>query len=492
MHEEAQAAIRVRYPKSTKRRRSWSWFRAAGGERGSRRQWRRRTASVHRPARAGRPLRRARRGCPRRRRARRRSPLAPPARDVRSSIRFNGFESGGPGDYAIGAGTRSARSSIAPTPPGASACRPRPASGANEYVQSSLVGPGRPRSPTASGPASRRRRRCGARRVRSWLNGATVVAQLVLTAEQPAAADASTALPIGSASTPVADLPGVLVGLRRVPEQAPSGTAALMVDGNRRSGTHFSTRDDRRTRIGPDDSGADAVSVVWDDHGVVRGLTFPTALRIAGLLPRHARDRSQSAVDWTPGGGCASAVTCTDEQPPDGDTSFVSSTTADAMQMFCLRAGRRLAACSATSSPSRTSSVARTTGASADVDLRLRINALGCGGNGGSLRRSADAVNLAAGLPRHHARRLRATRRPACRGRSPTSAPAPRRSRSAAAAGARHPGRARGRLRHLRLPLADADQHADRDTDRDLHADRHVHADRHADADRHRRRRRRR
>ncbi len=76
--------------------------------------------------------------------------------------------------------------------------------------------------------------------------------------------------------------------------------------------------------------------VVWDDHGLVDGLTFPTSLRIAGLLPRTPAADPNLLAQWTPTGGCANAVACTNEQPPDGDTSFVTSGTVNAMQMLCL------------------------------------------------------------------------------------------------------------------------------------------------------------
>ena len=78
--------------------------------------------------------------------------------------------------------------------------------------------------------------------------------------------------------------------------KGPGGSAALTVDGNRRSGSHFSSAPIDGSRIGPDDGGADAVSLVWDDHGLVNGLTFPTSFRIAGLTPISSRNGRRAAV----------------------------------------------------------------------------------------------------------------------------------------------------------------------------------------------------
>ncbi|HSP99249.1 MAG TPA: hypothetical protein VL049_18660, partial [Candidatus Dormibacteraeota bacterium] len=181
-------------------------------------------------------------------------------------LRFNGFESGGPGDYLVGAGTPAGSMTHRADAAGRYGLQTAAAGGDNEYVQFSLA---QPVGAFTDGiwacvdthPAS------GVRRVRSWLNGATVVAQLVLTPSNQLLLTVN-GVPIGSASTPVATCPdfsSVFVEYQK----GPSGSAALTVDGNRRSGTHFATATIDGSRIGPDDAQADNVAMVWDDHGLV-------------------------------------------------------------------------------------------------------------------------------------------------------------------------------------------------------------------------------
>jgi hypothetical protein len=305
-------------------------------------------------------------------------------------VRFNGFESGGAGDYATGAGGPLGSMMHRADAAGRFGLQTAAGSGANEFVAFSLDDPVTSFT-DAIWACVETAPTMGARRVRSWMNGNTVVAQLVLTPSNQMLLTVN-GVPVGSASTPVADCPqfsSVFVEYLK----GPGGSAALTVDGNRRSGTHFSSATIDGSRIGPDDGGVDAVSLVWDDHGLVNGLTFPTSFRIAGLLPRAPAADPNFLSQWTPGGGCASAVSCTDEQPPDGDGTFMTSGAIGAAQMFCLdkaAAGGVFGTIVAT----KDLYAARTTGASADVDLRLRTNALACGGSGGSLS-DPTSVNLA-------------------------------------------------------------------------------------------------
>jgi hypothetical protein len=296
-------------------------------------------------------------------------------------VRFNGFESGGAGDYATGAGSPLGSLTHRTDAAGRFGLQTAAGSGANEYVAFSLDDPATSFT-DAIWACVETAPTMGARRVRSWMNGSTVVAQLVLTPSNQLQLTVN-GVPVGSASTPVADCPqfsSVFVEYLK----GPGGSAALSVDGNRRSGSHFSSATIDGSRIGPDDGGADAVSLVWDDHGLVNGLTFPTSFRIAGLLPRVPAADPNFFSPWTPDGSCVSAVTCTDEQPPDGDGSFITSGAVGVLQMFCLQkaaAGGVFGNIVAT----KDLYTARTIGASTDVDLRLRTNALGCGGGSGSL-----------------------------------------------------------------------------------------------------------
>ena len=305
-------------------------------------------------------------------------------------VRFNGFESGGAGDYIAAAGTPTGSTTHRSDAAGSFGLQTAAAGGANEFVQFSLSDPV---SSFTDGiwACVETAPTMGVRRVRSWTNGANVVAQLVLTPSNQLLLTVN-GVPIGSASPAIATCPDFSAVFVEY-QKGPGGSAALTVDGTRRSGTHFSNATIDGSRIGPDDSQTDDVALVWDDHGFVDGLTFPTALRIAGLTPRAAAADPNLLSQWTAGGSCASAVTCTDERPPDGDTTYISSATVGATQMLCMQRAAN-AGVFGTIIATKDLFVAHTTGASADVDLKLRTNALGCGGSAGGV---ADpiTVNLA-------------------------------------------------------------------------------------------------
>lgn len=302
-------------------------------------------------------------------------------------VRFNGFESGGPGDYSVGAGSPAGSATHRSDAAGRFGLQTAAAGGTNEYVQFALDSPVGTFTDgiwacVDTPPAM------GVRRVRSWTSGNTVVAQLVLTPSSQLLLTVN-GVPIGSASTPVATCPEFSTVFVEY-QKGPGGSAALTVDGNRRSGAHFASASIDGGRIGPDDAQADDVAMIWDDHGLENALTFPTALRIAGLMPRAPTADPNLLSQWTSGGSCASAATCTDERPSDGDGSYVSSSTVGATQMVCMQRAAD-GGVFGTVIATKELFLARTTGASADVDLKLRTNALGCGGNGGG---TADPMPL--------------------------------------------------------------------------------------------------
>ncbi len=133
-------------------------------------------------------------------------------------VRFNGFESGGPGDYATGAGSPVGSMTHRTDAAGRFGLQTAAGGGANEYVQLSLDTPVTAFTDgiwacVETAPTM------GARRVRSWMNGNTVVAQLVLTPEQAAAADRQRRSG-RRRNHGGRRLPAVLVGVRRVLEGA--------------------------------------------------------------------------------------------------------------------------------------------------------------------------------------------------------------------------------------------------------------------------------
>lgn len=298
----------------------------------------------------------------------------PPALD-----RFNGFESGGPGDYAVGAGSPSGSATHRTDAAGQFGLQTGAASGANEYVTAALAAPVAEltdgiwacveTAPTAI-----------TRRVRAWSSGGSMVAELLLRPSRQLELRVNNQT-IGSASPALTLCPTMSSVF--VEYSAIHGQASLIVNGVLRTDSQPSTALIDATSIGPDDGGATAVSLVWDDHAIVTGLSFPTELRIAGLVPRAPAADPNFKNEWPIGGACGGAVDCTNEQPPDGDDSYVSSSNAGAMQTFCMQSaasggvfGDILAV--------KSLFVGRSTGVTASVSFGLRTNALACGGSSGS------------------------------------------------------------------------------------------------------------
>ena len=289
--------------------------------------------------------------------------------------RFNGFESGGAGEY-LTVGTPSGSSSHRLDAAGAFGLQTAASPGVNEYAQVSLSAPAAMLTDgiwacVETAPTG------GARRIRSWLNGADVVVELRLNSNRQLQIVVNDE-PVILSSPPLSQCPNFS---SIVMQYSNSGTIVLSVDGNETSASHASTALLDTTRIGPDDGAARNVAVVWDDHGAVRDLTFPGALRIAGLVARPPSNPNDPNFrsEWPPSVGCSSAVTCTDEQPPDSDATFVSAAALGAMQSFCTRLaapagifGNILAV--------KSLLYARTTAAPASLGLQLRTNAQACGG----------------------------------------------------------------------------------------------------------------
>jgi hypothetical protein len=304
--------------------------------------------------------------------------------------RFNGFESGGAGEY-LTVGTPSGSSSHRPDAAGDFGLQTAAAAGVDEYAQVSLSAPAAMLTDgiwacVDTPPVG------GARRIRSWLSGPDVVVELTLNSNRQLQVIVNDE-PVIVSSPPVAQCPNFS---SIVMQYSNSGAITLSVDGNQTSASHASTATLNATRIGPDDGAPRSVSVVWDDHGAVRDLTFPGALRIAGLVARPPSNPSDPNFrsEWPPSVGCANAVTCTDEQPPDNDTTFVSTATGGAMQSFCLQlsapagifgnilAVKSLLQASPTATP-------------ASLSLQLRTNAQACGG-GSSATSDPETIPLGA------------------------------------------------------------------------------------------------
>src|SRR5262249_12093667 len=121
------------------------------------------------------------------------------------------------------------------------------------------------------------------RRIRSWLSNGNIVIDLLLAPNrQPTLRINGVPIPSGPAIALCPNFSSILVQYR---DNAHGGTIALVVDGSPRIGTHTSTTMLTSTYIGTDDAVAQPIGIVWDDHALLPALTFPGALRIAGLVP---------------------------------------------------------------------------------------------------------------------------------------------------------------------------------------------------------------
>ncbi len=295
--------------------------------------------------------------------------------------RFNGFESGGPGDYAA-VGTPGGSMFHRPDAAGRFGLETAAASGANEYVET--IPSTALKVFTDAVWACLQTTPSSPRRVRSWLSGGTPIVELVLTpaGQLQLQVDGQS---IGTPSPAVANCPqfsSVFVEYQASPDGIDPGSAALSVAGSPRSGNHVATAAIDGVVLGPDGSEASAVAVVWDDHGLVNGVGFPTEFRIAGLLPVPALPGDAGFLQQWDGNGCTEAADCVDEQPPDGDTSYVSTST-DSKQMFCFESPAG-AGVYGTILALKNLAIGRTTGSVANMSLALRTNTAACGGNGGA------------------------------------------------------------------------------------------------------------
>jgi hypothetical protein len=308
--------------------------------------------------------------------------------------RLNGFESGGAGDYESH-GSPSGSTFHRLDAAGSFGLETAAASGSDEYVETALSAPATTvtdgiwacvkTTPTG-----------GARRIRSWLSGSDVVVEMRLNQNRLLQVLVNGDAVILS-GTPIALCPNFSNILLQYIAGAEGGTVMLSIDGIQTpAAPHASSAAIDATRIGPDDGVARSVAMVWDDHAIVRDVTFPGALRIAGLLPRTPPNTNDPNFrsEWPPAPSCSSAVTCTDEQPPDDDTTFVSTSTIGAMQSFCLQSAEGAAVYGNILAVKHLLE-SRTTAPPASLSLQLRANAQACGGVGGAA--TSDAQSAAIG-----------------------------------------------------------------------------------------------
>jgi len=290
---------------------------------------------------------------------------------------FNGFESGGPGDYVIRAGSPSGSMFHRLDAAGHYGLETAAGVGTSEYVEAIFS------APTAmltdgiwacveTPPAA-------TRRIRSWLSDDNIVIDLLLPPNRQPTLRIN-GVPIAGGSPAIALCPNFSSIVVQYRNSANGGTIALVVDGSPRIDTHTSNAMLTSTFIGTDDSVNQPIGIVWDDHAMLPALTFPGALRIAGLVPRAPTDPTDPSFrnEWTTAGACASAPLCTDEQPPDGEATRVVTTTTGAAQQFCFQ-NAGLAGVFGDILAVKTLATARTTNFTSALDLATRFNAKACG-----------------------------------------------------------------------------------------------------------------
>ena len=305
--------------------------------------------------------------------------------------RFNGFESGGPGDYdAVGMPTGSGVHRL----DGAGRFGLLTMAGDNEqeYVETTLSDFTNVLTDgiwmcVQTLPAS-------PRRVRAWLSNNQVVMELILGFDGLLRLNVNS-LPLAISTEEVATCPNFsVVVVEYVAADESSGTATLTVDGDQQGGVHNSILFLRTTRIGPDDTEPGTAEIVWDDHAVVLAQDFPGQLRIAGLVPVPPIDPNDPGFrgEWDLGGNlnCTGPVDCVDEQPPDGLETHISGATNE-MQSFCLEP-TALGGVFGTILAAKNLIVAQGEGFTSTLGLTLRVNSLACGGGSG-------AANEGPGMP---------------------------------------------------------------------------------------------
>ncbi len=317
--------------------------------------------------------------------------LAPSPSAAQLLARFNGFESGGPGDYgAVGAPSGS---TVHRSEAGHFGLATAAGNFGIEYVQTSL-------SPAAARFtdgiwACAQTTPTLARRIRTWFSGATDVMELLLRT------DRRVELRVAD-QTVATSLTGQVVSLCPqfsqilVEYDATQGTVGLTLNGvSIDTDPLESMASIDAIRIGPDEAVNSAVSMVWDDHAITRTGAFPAQLRIAGLLPRQPTVPGDLLFrsDWTASAGCDNAVSCTSEQPPDNDLSFVSTSVPDALQSLCLQPAS-LGGVFGNILSVKTQVIARSPTDSA-LRIDLRLNGLACGGPDASGVFSPDITSLA-------------------------------------------------------------------------------------------------
>lgn len=310
----------------------------------------------------------------------------PRARAVpRDFDRFNGFESGGPGDYTP-LGSPSGTSIAVHS--GSYGLLTGAQSTAMEYVNATLSAPA---SIVTDGMwvCVNSKDPNIARRVRSWstAGGSTVVVGLIYRSSDGKLELRVANSTVGISTTAMASCPA----LTHVEVQYVAGmTASVRINGvTEISGAPASTAMIDATHIGPDDAEMGALALVWDDHSIARSATFPDTIRIVGLLP--VADGAVSA--WTRF-GCDTAAACVNEQPPDGTATMLTTLESSASQSLCHQttgpAGvygdilgvKTLLTAAAVPLPTK------------QIFLRLRLNATQCGAGDGILLDPAEVLNL--------------------------------------------------------------------------------------------------
>jgi hypothetical protein len=307
--------------------------------------------------------------------------------------RFNGFESGGAGDYeAVGS-------------PSASLIHRSDAAG--NFGLSTVGGPGSDEyvATTFSAPASVMTDQIWAclasevvttpRRIRTWLSSGTVVLQLILRTDNHLSLATGGMIFQEIARSPgqissCPDFSSVVVEYRAA---GAGGDATLELDGVTDSGMQLSPLFIDSTRIGPDDGAPGEVALVWDDHAVLLEEAAIPGLRIAGLLPVPPAADPNFQNNWSPSANCTDAVDCTSEQPPDGDETFVATENAGAGQSFCFQTASSGGVFGNVLSVKQLA-VARRTGDEDSIRLPIRLNAMACGGFGAGATSPADLISI--------------------------------------------------------------------------------------------------
>lgn len=310
---------------------------------------------------------------------------SPAAGVVISLDRFNGFEGGGAGDYtAVGtpAGVATART-------GDFGLRTSSVAHGNDFVRATLSSPSAVVSDriwacVEQAPAS------GSRRIRSWMAGNTALVELFLRSDRgiELRVDNVTIYPSNPSSPPTLALCPNFFEIEVVYRAVGSGgTVTLGLNGILvAAGSHGSALEIEKTDIGPDDAGDPSASVIWDDHGLVRGLAMPDDLRVAGVVARERLydDDPGFANEWQPAGSCVDRVLCVGDRPHDADTTVVATSVVNTEQSFCLQAIADGGAYGSLLSVKSLVTARLGGGASnTSVGLALRINSRACGGSPG-------------------------------------------------------------------------------------------------------------